>query len=110
MMEWNIVQDSLRDPYHGQERRKAAVEWNEVDDGVRGPSDEEFEKIAEVLVRGGTVHVTGIDNSILSSWYTKLFNRTQRRMKRRLKNEKDHGEGYYVWLSSLEESKLPEAS
>jgi hypothetical protein len=78
-MKFEVVPDELRDPNGG------------------------FEEIAHVLGQNKTLHVTGITNADLSSWYTRLYNRYGRRMRRRLKSASPE-DGYIVWLAPADTS------
>lgn len=72
------------------------LEWKVVDNRLRG-GDDPIEKIEPELVAGKTVHVKGVNNSDLSSWYSRFKNRHDLLLRRRLSG-KDESEGYYVWL------------
>jgi hypothetical protein len=75
----------------------ANIEWKVVDDRMREGADK-YDAIAKELLAGKTVHVTGITNSDLSSWYTRMKLRSGRLLRRRLSGL-DPSEGYIVWLA-----------
>jgi hypothetical protein len=75
----------------------AKVEWKVVDNQMRD-GDDPFEAIAKQLLADKTVHATGITNSDLSSWYTRMKLRHSRLIRRRLRGQ-DPSEGYIVWLA-----------
>jgi hypothetical protein len=83
------------------------MKWEVVDDSLRNDTDG-FEDVAKALVQGQTLHVTGVTNSELSSWYTRLLTRYDRRLRRRLVG-REPSEGYIVWLPPAEKSKPGEA-
>jgi hypothetical protein len=83
--------------------KETQMRWQVVDDRFRGDPDG-FDAIAAALIEGRTIHVTEVTNSEISSWYTRLLQRTGRRLRRRMKGS-DPSEGYIVWLP---ETRRPE--
>jgi hypothetical protein len=80
----------------------ANIDWKVVDDRMREGADK-YDAIAKELLAGKTVHVTGITNSDLSSWYTRMKLRNNRLLRRRLAAP-DPSEGYIVWLADKDEA------
>lgn len=70
------------------------MRYQVVDDNLR---EDEADELIRDLLAGRTVHVQGITNNELSTYYSRLMTRHQRRMRRKQKTLNGK-EGYLVWI------------
>jgi hypothetical protein len=70
------------------------MRYQVVDDNLRGSEGEE---LIRDLLAGKTVHMQGITNNELSTYYSRLMTKHQRRLRRKQRTVNGK-EGYVVWL------------
>jgi hypothetical protein len=77
------------------------VKYQVVSDSLReGPN--RADEVGELLAQGKTLHVTGITNSDLGTWYSRFKARYDRKLRRRLSGS-DQADGYILWFADDDE-------